>query len=359
MQYDFPIRLGGMIEALKNDAGISPAMFSAINDILASVAPERDLGVGLFTPGEDGGTVVGPQDTPLDVVLVDVANAPAGTQVKVNIPDEILRSARVYNFNTDADIEVNFNTVERVIVMGNGNDLVTVGGDKNTTLDGGDGNDTLITSGGNDLIIGGHGNDSISSGAGNDTIISGIGNDTIDGGTGFDIVQAAGSIDTWSIEIKDGYIVLTSTIPAADNSITAKNVEFIQLADAAISVVATEDEATALRLYQALLGRTADREGAEYWVGDVNKDGGSTHQVAASFLASQEFQDRGELSDEAYVQMLYQHALGREAEADGLAYWVDDLENGGYNRAEVAIAIVASAEAADVIVTVQILDGLV
>lgn len=355
MQYDQPISVGSFIDAIRDDAGISADMLAAINAILGTTAPQRDVAVGTFTPGEDGGVYTGPQDSAADVVLVDLSSALAGTRVSVEIPSEILGSASVYNFNTDADVTVEFNTVERVIVMGNGNDLVTVGGDKNTTLDGGDGNDTLITSGGDDLVIGGNGNDSISTGGGNDTIISGIGNDTIDGGEGFDMIAAAGNLEQWDIEVVDGAIVLTN----GANSITAENVEFIQLADAAISVVATEEEATALRLYQALLGRSADREGSEYWVGDVNKEGGSTHQVAASFLASEEFQDRGELTDEAYVQALYENALGREADEGGLAYWVNDLEAGGYNRAEVAIAIVASAEAADVIVTVQILDGLV
>ncbi len=353
MQYDMPISQGEL-NAVLGDS-LSNETLAAIEAILGNQGSGDEVVVGRLDL--DAG-YQGPSGRAPDVVLVDLANRAAGENVNVTIPDNILQSAKVYSFNTDANISVGFNTVERVIAMGNGNDFVTVGGDKNTTVDGGMGNDTIITSGGNDFIIGGAGNDSISTGAGNDTIVSGEGRDTVDGGTGYDVIVAAGDVDTWQIDVVDGFIVLVSKTDAT-NAIVAKNVEFIQLGNTAVSVVATEEEATALRLYQALLGRTADREGAEYWVNDVNKDGGSTHEVAGSFLASDEFIARGEMSNETFVSMLYEHALGREADAGGLAYWVNDIDSGAYNRAEVAIAIVGSTEAAETIVTVQILDGLV
>ena len=54
--------------------------------------------------------------------------------------------------------------------------------------------------------------------------------------------------------------------------------------------------------------------------------------VAQSFIASEEFKNKN-LDNEEYVKTLYRMFLGREAEEEGLRYWVDKLQ-GGTSREE-------------------------
>src|SRR5690606_21486115 len=100
-------------------------------------------------------------------------------------------NTQAYILDTDQDVNATWNTVERVIVSGNGNDDLTVNGDQATTIDGADGDDTITTSGGDD---------SVSGGAGNDSITSGAGDDTVDGGEGYDVLNAEGTIDDYTVE---------------------------------------------------------------------------------------------------------------------------------------------------------------
>ena len=49
------------------------------------------------------------------------------------------------------------------------------------------------------------------------------------------------------------------------------------------------------------------------------------------------------MSDEKYVDMLYQSALGRSAETAEQAHWVNHLQNGG-DRADALLSFANSAE---------------
>jgi len=67
--------------------------------------------------------------------------------------------------------------------------------------------------------------------------------------------------------------------------------------------------------------------------------------MAQAFLGSGEFQAKhAGLSDAAFVDMLYENALGRHAETAGLANWTSALGHGA-TRAEVALGIAQSEEA--------------
>ncbi|MDV7211427.1 DUF4214 domain-containing protein [Azotobacter beijerinckii] len=230
----------------------------------------------------------------------------------------------------------------------------------NTTLSGGLGNDTLTTGDGNDSVTGGFGNDLVSTGAGNDTIHAGLGHDTVDGGEGFDLVQINGNRDNFDFEVENGRLVARSSLIPAYSSTSVTNVEIFtftsQLAGTKQVVVATnEDQASAMRLYQALFDRTPDIGGAEYWLGQVDQ-GLPLTDIADAFLNSTEFQNNGELSDDAFVDLLYQNALGRSADEAGKAFWLEQLQS--FSRAEVALDIVGSPEAADTIDSVLLPTGV-
>ncbi|WP_417533528.1 DUF4214 domain-containing protein [Marinobacterium stanieri] len=84
-----------------------------------------------------------------------------------------------------------------------------------------------------------------------------------------------------------------------------------------------------VRLYDTLFDRGPDQAGLSFWHGQLQQ-GGSLEQIAASFMASDEYQQTlgGDTSNEELIEQLYQNALGREAEAAGVEYWTEQLEQG-------------------------------
>ncbi|WP_406857049.1 DUF4214 domain-containing protein [Alsobacter sp. KACC 23698] len=104
------------------------------------------------------------------------------------------------------------------------------------------------------------------------------------------------------------------------------------------------DAAGVGRLYWAILGRDADQGGQTAFTSAV-KHGASPSDVAATMLNSQEFhQQHGSMASSAFVDLLYQGALGRSADGSGLHFWQGLLDS-GVSRASVAVGIAQSADA--------------
>lgn len=338
LQYDAASSRSDFQAALSANPSLSSATEAAINQILGDA---ETVSVGSF----DGTNLQAADAGSVDAVVATIAGA-AGDKVTVTLPADAMASASAWVFNSDADLSVRFNTVDRVIASGNGNDEITVAGDHNTTLDGADGNDTLVTSGGEDSVSGGAGDDSISTAAGDDTIVAGEGNDTIDAGTGFDIVQMSGSSADYTFEIVNGAVVARHNSDTSV-SVNASNAEIFSFGHSD-NVVVTDNatDAAAMRLYDGLLNRGADVGGAQYWLEQLDQ-GASLSDVANSFVASTEFQTaNSELSNDAFVELLYTNALDRASDAEGKAYWVGQLDNGAA-QSDIVIGIVGSPEAAD------------
>jgi hypothetical protein len=99
------------------------------------------------------------------------------------------------------------------------------------------------------------------------------------------------------------------------------------------------------RLYD-LFNREPDQPGLNSWLDALN-GGASLTDVARSFLNSEEFTLRfgaaHSLSNESYVNILYQNVLERSADAGGLATWVNTL-NQGASREAVLVGFTESPE---------------
>jgi FAD synthase len=68
-------------------------------------------------------------------------------------------------------------------------------------------------------------------------------------------------------------------------------------------------------------------------------------QVANSFIQSPEFlRAFGGLSNEQFVNQLYQHALGRAADLAGFDYHTGNLNSGANSRADVVVGFSESPE---------------
>ncbi|MBY4676806.1 DUF4214 domain-containing protein [Marinobacterium arenosum] len=87
------------------------------------------------------------------------------------------------------------------------------------------------------------------------------------------------------------------------------------------------------RIYAAALGRSPDKGGFSYWQGRC-QDGSSIEQIGDEFFWSSEMQAamdmdaNGDVSDNEFIQYLYANVLGREADSEGMAYWLSQLDSG-------------------------------
>lgn len=82
-----------------------------------------------------------------------------------------------------------------------------------------------------------------------------------------------------------------------------------------------------LRLYDAAFDRDADGTGLSYWL-ESNQQL-SLQEIADSFVSSKEYMSLyGETNHGAYVDRLYTNVLEREADAEGRAYWIEQLQAG-------------------------------
>lgn len=98
-------------------------------------------------------------------------------------------------------------------------------------------------------------------------------------------------------------------------------------------------------LYVAYYGRPADPAGLEFWSAQIDEVG--VQGIAADFGTSAEFDARfGDLGSVALINNLYQQLFGRDAEAEGLQYWLDVLSE-GTPLASIALEIANGAQGGD------------
>ena len=100
------------------------------------------------------------------------------------------------------------------------------------------------------------------------------------------------------------------------------------------------------RLYNAAFARFPDADGLKYWIDQFSSGENTRRVVAQSFLGSSEFTEKygSNVSDETYVNNLYKNVLGREADTEGLNYWVGNLSSGLETRYEALLGFAESAE---------------
>lgn len=100
-----------------------------------------------------------------------------------------------------------------------------------------------------------------------------------------------------------------------------------------------------VRLYYANFLRNPDFEGLMFWLDRLTTQASTLDDIANFFAGSAEFQQLyGTLTNEEFVQLVYQNVLGREADAGGLAFWTTELETGNRTRGQVMLGFSESAE---------------
>ena len=97
------------------------------------------------------------------------------------------------------------------------------------------------------------------------------------------------------------------------------------------------------RFYNTCMGRCPDSEGLQYWVDALSEQHSSVKEVVYFFIHSEEITQKN-LSNEAYLEILYKSFFGRESDNQGKAYWLNSLENGTYSKDDLLRQFVYSAE---------------
>ena len=92
-------------------------------------------------------------------------------------------------------------------------------------------------------------------------------------------------------------------------------------------------------LYVATFGRAPDPDGLNYWLGQYEIL--SLPGVASNMMMSPEAQGRfpGGLDNADLISVIYNNLFDREPDAEGLNYWVEQMETGAMSR-EMAIAYI-------------------
>ena len=147
--------------------------------------------------------------------------------------------------------------------------------------------DVISGYGGNDFIDGGGGDDIIFGGAGNDVIYIGPGYAYASGDAGFDIVELPGfGAQYYQTPTAEGWQF------RSDQSGTYVNVDAVERVGFEDGVLAFDTAGNAgqmYRLYQAAFARDPDAEGLGYWIKQLDAGNTNITAIADSFLYSPEF----------------------------------------------------------------------
>lgn len=107
---------------------------------------------------------------------------------------------------------------------------------------------------------------------------------------------------------------------------------------------ASGHQAQAARLYNAALDRRPDADGLAFWTKALD-EGHSLDTLAQGFMTSPEWQARyGVPDNKAFVELLYKNILDRPGEAEGVAFWTANLDTGRAERAGTVVGFSESAE---------------
>jgi hypothetical protein len=138
-----------------------------------------------------------------------------------------------------------------------------------------------------------------------------------------------GSHDQYIVASNNGSLYVQDKVVGRDGTQTLPGTNIMSFTDGSGVYDPTGTAEDVARLYQAALSRAPDVDGLRTWTSYVDNSHVPLSAVANSFATSPEFvQTYGSLSDDGFVQRLYQNTLGRSADVDGERSWDGALASG-------------------------------
>jgi hypothetical protein len=158
-------------------------------------------------------------------------------------------------------------------------------------------------------------------------------------------VVLSGASSQYVIANDGGTLYVSDTVANRNGTQTLPGVNKIVFTDGVGIFDPTGTAENVARLYQTVLDRAPDAGGLQAWTAMIDHGNVPLSDVANMFAASPEFiQGHGNLSDQDFVNQLYENGLGRAADAAGRQYWTDTLASGA-SRGTAALGIAQSPEA--------------
>ncbi len=193
----------------------------------------------------------------------------------------------------------------------------------------------------------GSGNDELSGDDSGNILCGGSGDDNLSGGGGRDVAEYSGSRSAYMISRSpDGARIVLDSSSGRDGRDTLSGVERLHFNDGYLAFDTTRSDTggQGYLLYRAAFHRTPDADGLGYWVRELDR-GVNYADVAENFIASAEFTSRfgANLTSAQFLDLLYQNVLGRAGDADGVNYWMAQL-NSGYARENLLASFAVSNE---------------
>ena len=168
---------------------------------------------------------------------------------------------------------------------------------------------------------------------------------TLEGSSGGGVFEEGYAVGTVSDLALSGMLRRQVDLEAGTDGNVQPGTEALRFADGWLAFDGGSDLGSAFRLYQAALGRAPDAIGLGFWTAALEEGTLSLPRIVEFFVACPEFQDRfGVQGNGSFVDLLYGHVLGREADAEGSAFWTAKLDSGALTRAEVTLCFSESAE---------------
>lgn len=101
-----------------------------------------------------------------------------------------------------------------------------------------------------------------------------------------------------------------------------------------------------IELFIGTFNRAANSDGLAYWVDTIDQDGWTIEEVAASFFDQPETIEKypPSMSTNDFIDTIYNNVLGRDAQAAGKAYWTQALDSGAITRDTFILAVINGAK---------------
>ena len=149
--------------------------------------------------------------------------------------------------------------------------------------------------------------------------------------------------ETLETEIRDSEELETGPVISSESEFIAETEnEIITYSVVNTNVINEKIAAFVKRLYLLVLNREPDEQGFYAWYNQLENGSQTGANIIYGFICSDEFKKRN-LSDDAYITVLYRTILGREPDEIGKEDWLSVL-NEGFSRLMICAQFVDSPE---------------
>ncbi|MGH1462397.1 MAG: DUF4214 domain-containing protein [Neptuniibacter sp.] len=117
-------------------------------------------------------------------------------------------------------------------------------------------------------------------------------------------------------------------------------------------------EAQLYRIYYGAMGRLPDEDGYDWWLNQIESGDKGLLDVAAGFIWSEEFHgyadenDDGHITNEEFLSHMYLNVFEREPDAEGYAWWLDQLDSEDKNQVISLVEMTQSNEYVELTLTI-------